>query len=170
MANKLPVIQFKAIVAKLNKVLADSVKPQAIKATAQFARDIVVKRTRLGYGVTTKGGSKELFKKLSPNYVKQRKMFAGLHALTRPNKSNLTRTGQMLDSITATTEKGAIIIKPTGTRRDGQKNYDIAKYNEDGDPKRNRPRRIFKNISQPEFNQVKRFYRKMFGDLVKSRK
>jgi hypothetical protein len=74
----------------------------------------------------------------------------------------------MLDSITAHTEKGAITIRPTGTRRDGQKNYDIAKYNEDGG--KGRPRRIFMNISQLEFNQVKRFYRKMFGDLVKSRK
>lgn len=168
MANKNPAIQFKAIVAKLNKVLVDSVKASSLKATATFARDIVVKRTRLGYGVPVAGGSKELFKKLSPNYVKQRKMFAGLNALTRPNKSNLTRTGQMLDSIAAHTEKGAITIRPTGTRRDGQKNYDIAKYNEDGG--KGRPRRIFMNISQLEFNQVKRFYRKMFGDLVKSRK
>ena len=168
MANKNPVIQFKSIITKLNKVLQASVKPQALKPTATFARDLVVKRTRLGYGVAISGGSKETLKKLSPNYVKQRKMFAGLHSLTRPKKSNLTRTGQMLDSLSADTKTGSIIIKPTGTRRDGETNYNIAKYNEDGG--KGRPRRIFMNISEREFIKIKRFYRKMFGDLVKSRK
>jgi hypothetical protein len=168
MANKNAAIQFSKIVKSLKKVLDDSIKASAMTPTSKFAADLVVKRTRLGYGVDKNMGAKEKFAKLSPNYVKQRKMFAGLDGSTRPNKSNLTRTGQMLASIQPKVVSGQIIIKPTGAHKGGFSNEQLAKWNEDGS--RNRPRRIFLNISELEFNQIKRFYRKTFGDLVRSRK
>ena len=168
MANKNASIQFSKIIARLKKVVEDGVKASALIPTSKFAADLVVKRTRLGYGVLKNMGAKEKFAKLSPNYVKQRKMFSGLDASTRPNKSNLTRTGQMLASIQPKVVNGQIIIRPTGNHRGGFSNEQLAKWNEDGT--RNRPRRVFLNISELEFNQIKRFYRKTFGDLVRSRK
>lgn len=168
MANKNASIQFNKIISSLKKVVEDSVKAAALLPTARFASDLVVKRTRLGYGVDRKMGAKTKFAILSPNYVKQRKMFAGLDGTTRANKSNLTRTGQMLASIQPKIINGQIIIKPTGNHKGGFSNEQLAKWNEDGT--KNRPRRIFLNISELEFNQIKRFYRKTFGDLVRSRK
>ena len=168
MANKNASIQFSKIIKSLQKVVNDSIKAAALLPTSKFAADLVVKRTRLGYGVSKNMGAKEKFAKLSPNYVKQRKMFAGLDASTRPNKSNLTRTGQMLASIRPIIVDGQIIIRPTGNHKGGFSNEQLAKWNEDGT--RNRPRRVFLNISELEFNQIKRFYRKTFGDLVRFRK
>lgn len=168
MANKNASIQFSKIIARLKKVVEDGIKASALIPTSKFAADLVVKRTRLGYGVSKNMGAKEKLAPLSPNYVKQRKMFSGLDASTRPKKSNLTRTGQMLASIQTKVVNGQIIIHPTGNHRGGFSNEQLAKWNEDGT--KNRPRRVFLNISELEFIQIKRFYRKTFGDLVRSRK
>jgi hypothetical protein len=58
---------------------------------------------------------------------------------------------------------GQIIIGPTGNRNDTDAtNEDIARWNSERGRKFNR-------ISQLEFNQLLRFYRKTFGDLLKKR-
>lgn len=168
MANKNASIQFSKIVKSLQKVVTDSIKSAALLPTARFASDLVVKRTRLGYGVPKNMGAKSKFAILSPNYVKQRRLFAGLDPSTRANKSNLTRTGVMLESVRPIVTSGQIIIRPTGNHKGGFSNEQLAKWNEDGT--KHRPRRVFLNISELEFNQIKRFYRKTFGDLVRSRK
>ena len=136
--------QFQNIVKKLEKTVAESIKKAALVDVGVFARDLIVKRTRLGYGVEKDLGSKKRLAKLSPNYVKRRKMFEGLSENTRPSRSNLTLTGQMLDSIISTAKTGIIEIKPTGRRDDGKRNVDIARYQEEGG--RGRPKRIFMRI------------------------
>jgi hypothetical protein len=160
--------QFQNIVKKLEKTVAESIKKAALVDVGVFARDLIVKRTRLGYGVEKDLGSKKRLAKLSPNYIKRRKMFESLSENTRPSRSNLTLTGQMLDSIISTAKTGIIEIKPTGRRDDGKRNADIAQYNEDGG--RGSPKRIFMRISQLEFKQIVRFYRKTFGDLLRKSK
>ena len=159
--------QFDNIVKRLEKSVKEAINNKALVDVGVFATDLIVKRTRLGYGVKKDGDAKEKFAKLSPNYVKQRKMFQGLHSLTRPNRSNLTRTSQMLDSIAAKVKANTIEIRPTGTRDDGKRNADIARYNAEGG--RGRPKRIFMNLSTLEFKQIVRFYRKTFGDLLRKR-
>lgn len=166
MANS--VKQFANIIKKLEKSVKEAIDKNALVDVGRFARDIVVKRTRLGYGVTRDFGKKERLARLSPNYIKRRKMFAGLSENTRPTRSNLTFTGQMLDSIESNVKRGIIEIKPTGRRLDGKRNEDIARYNEQGG--KGRPKRIFMRISQLEFKQIVRFYRKTFGDLLRKSK
>lgn len=160
--------QFANLVKKLEKTVAESIKKTALIDVGVFARDLIVKRTRLGYGVEKDFDSKQKLAKLSSKYVKRRKMFNGLSAYTTPNKSNLTLTGQMLDSIISVTKDKIIEIKPSGRRDDGKRNADIARYAEEGG--RGRPKRIFMRISQLEFKQIVRFYRKTFGDLLRKRK
>ena len=160
--------QFANIIKKLEKTVEETISKAALKDVGVFARDLVVKRTRLGYGVQKDLASKKRLAKLSPRYVKRRKMFDELSENTSPSRSNLTLTGQMLDSITVKVSKGSFEIKPTGKRRDGKRNADIAQYNEDGG--RGRPKRIFLRISKLEFNQIVRFYRKTFGDLLRKKK
>ncbi len=162
--------QIKDIVKKLSSHLKESLKPVALSPTAKFAASVIVKRTRLGYGVEKMYGSKEKFEKLSDKYIKYRKMFIGLgDGTTTYKRSNLTFTGQMLRSIEGSVlNNGKILIQPTGTRADGKSNLDIANYAHKGSEVR--PRRIFMNLSNLEFKQIVRFYRKTFGDLLRKRK
>jgi hypothetical protein len=147
----------------LSNAVKEAIDRVQMDRLGKFTVDLIVKRTRLGYGVDANNATKSPLARLSDKYVKRRKTFADLSATTRPKKSNLTLTGQMLASVQHKYKsKGVVIIEPTGTRRDGQKNLDIAKYNAERSPSR-----IFNRISGLEFAQIMRYYRKTFGDLVK---
>jgi hypothetical protein len=158
--------QLDKIIKRLKKTVEDgAVKTEALKSLGDFARDIVVKRTRLGYGVNVNLGQKARLAKLSPNYVDRRKVFSGISSLTSAKKSNLTRTGQMLASMQAKVSRGRIFISPTGNRNDGKTNLEVAEYNAKAFG--SRPSRVFNRVSLLEFKQIVRFYRKTFGDLFK---
>jgi hypothetical protein len=146
----------------LSKAVKEDVKRETLPKVGKFAVDIVVRRTRLGYGVVKNFAEKSKLKPLSPRYVMFRKKYDRLDPTTAPKKSNLTLTGQMLRSMDYEIKGDTLIIKPTGKRDDGKRNEDIAKYNM-------QKGRIFNRISRLEFNQVVRFYRKSFGDLLKLR-
>jgi hypothetical protein len=169
LANK----QLEDIIGKLKRTLKEAISKTAMQEVGNFTASLIVKRTRLGYGVTNFTEGKKLLAPLKASTVKRRSMFAGLDGTTRPGKSNLTMTGQMLRSMRARVEgTGAVVIEPTGERSGNAKNkptnYQVAQFAHDGAPGR-RPR-IFNRISKAEFNQVKRFYRKTFGDLLRLRK
>jgi hypothetical protein len=121
---------------KLKEIVSELEKPQNMRDIGEYAVDRIVKRTRLGRGVSETGQSQAL-KPLSKSYKDQR---AGriaffttpegvkvpykpnkppkLSGNTTPGKSNLTFTDQMLNSIkvvSATT--GKVNIAPTGNRK-----------------------------------------------------
>jgi hypothetical protein len=61
---------------------------------------MLVERVRgEGKGVKREDGNKGDLKPLSPDYIKQRARDPRLHSETTPETSNLTRTGEMLDSL-----------------------------------------------------------------------
>ena len=154
-----------SIIKKLEKSVQDGIKANVMREVGEFAKDIVVKRTRLGYGVTENLGKREKLAALKGTYVQKRKMFSDLDATTTPKKSNLTRTGNMLRSMAVKSSTGTIQIRPVGKR-----NIAAAEGNSVPVTYKNgytKPARIFNRISQPEFNQIVRFYRKSFGDLLK---
>lgn len=152
----------KSILGKLSKTVQETVDRVTMQKVGDFTALLVVKRTRLGYGVNDNFGDKKKLAALSINYVKSRKK-NGVDSTTSPKKSNLTKTGQMLKSVQAKYKaKGVIVIAPTGTRSDGESNVDIAKYNAE-----RKPSRVFNRVSRLEFQQILRFYRKTFGDLIK---
>ncbi len=154
------------ILDKLSKRVGEAIEKTAMIRVGDFAKDLIVKRTRLGYGVDSPLKDKSKLAKLKQSYILDRQKFSGLSSLTRPNRSNLTRTGSMLDSMRAKyVRKGTVLIQPTGTR-----NILIAGYHTEPHTFANgytRPARIFNNVSRLEFEQVLRFYRKNFSDLVK---
>lgn len=161
-------LQFNKIISRIESAIKDTVSNKEKKKVAEFALNVVVKRTRLGYGVKENFGKKEKLAKLKDSYVDKRKKFTGLSSLTRPKKSNLTRTGSMLDSMKAKFQGKTIVIAPTGKR-----NIEAALGNSQDVTYSNgytKPARVFNRVSQLEFNQIKRFYRKTFGDLLKNRK
>lgn len=81
---------------RLSKVIDDFADPKVMKEVAEQALKLVVQQVRLGNDYKT-GGK---FKELSPDYKDKRKKYSSdLHATARPRKSNVTATGQMLESI-----------------------------------------------------------------------
>lgn len=157
--------QLDKILARVKTVIEkDARQPAVMKGIGEFAVNLIVKRTRLGYGVDRPMGSKAKLRSLSPNYIKARKASARLSGTTSARKSNLTFSGEMLESVKVIKiSRGVISIAPTGVHKGGEKNAAIALYNA-------RRGRTFLNISELEFRQLLRFYRKTFGDLVKKRR
>lgn len=135
----------------LSKAIETTVKRQNFKKYIDKAAELIKKRTRLGYGVQGKDQPKTRLKELSEGYVKQRQKMrrdGELSANTSAKKSNLTKTGQMLDSITGVTDgdaEGHIEFK--GSRTDSDlSNADLAEINE-----KTRP---FFTLSNLEIKQI----------------
>lgn len=80
------------------------------------ARSIIYNRVKSGYGVDSlaPGASRDRLASLSRPYIETRKR-RRLGPFGRPGKSNLTLTGQMLESMFAEVEKGVlrVVIPPT---------------------------------------------------------
>ena len=136
-------------------------KPQ-LKSLALEAIRLITVRTRLGYGVEKPLGQRSKLRPLSPNYINFRSKSSKLSSMTTAKRSNLTFTGQLIDSLDIITSKsGGVTIGPKGRRSDGESNANIAKFQaEQG--------RVFMNLSRLEFQQLLRFYRRQFGDLYRN--
>ena len=118
----------------------------------------IIKRTLMGYGTSGQYQKKQKLKPLSKNYIKFRKESKGiLSSKTKATKSNLTFTGQMLDSLylkKSSVGYGEIAINDQ--RNDGEKNSDIVRQN----AKRGRP---FFFVTDLEY---KRMLQKMDARLI----
>lgn len=161
-------LSLKKIMTNMKRAIDDGISRKAIMPTGLFIVSLIQKRTRLGYGVSQNGGDKKRLKGLTEGYIAQRardKSKGRLSSFTSPGRSNLTRTGQLLDSLRAEyTGSGSIRISPSGLRFDGRlSNLRVAQYQEDQG-------RVFNRVSKLEFNQAVRFYRRTFGDLLKKRR
>lgn len=159
----------------------DDVESTAIMQQAgQFAADRIVKRTRLGKGVESRGGDPQSLKPLSASYKEQRKgklaffttasgvkvpfkpdRTERLDGTTSAGKSNLTRTGQLLRSIKVIAVKaGSVVIGPTGGRVGSfLNNKDVARYVQEERP--------FLNLSKPEVNALAKFFREKLSEALK---
>lgn len=145
-------------ISRLEKTVKDAASAPQCKALGEEAIRLIVKRTRLGYGVTTQG-IKQPLKKLSPGYIKFRKK-QNLSEFTTPSRSNLTFTGQLLDSMRVMfVSQGRVVVGPKGLRNSKLTNEKLAEYV----AKAGRP---FNNLSEQEESQLVRYYRRLFGDLV----
>ena len=112
---------------KVNRSIEDSIDKKDMDELASFAANMITKRTRLGYGVSDNGQEKSKLEKLKgrPSPYKstiRARIYAEkrgeLSRETTPVKSNLTMTGQLLDSIIWTVEKTkAILFIPNTNRR-----------------------------------------------------
>ena len=164
MAISKATLEFKRFTDKVEKHLKTSISPQVMRSLADFALNLIVKRSRLGFGVEENFRKRFKFPRLSDGYVKQRKSFKGLSFTTSPSKSNITRTGQLLLSMKVTTVKaGQFTIEPTGKRKgESLTNKELAEIL----AKKNR---TFNRLSELEYNQLLRFYRRTFGDLLRKR-
>lgn len=154
-------VKLKKLFDGLKKSIGQAANPQEMRFLGEQAVQIIVKRTRLGYGVDN--GTRFSLKSIpwSDRYKRFRKIYKQLDSTTAPGKSNLTLTGQMLRSVKVLRAEGStVIIGPQGRRDDGQNNEDIARYNA-------QRKRKFMELSVNEYGQLVRIYRRRFTGLLK---
>lgn len=91
-------------VLDLTKIVDDLVEQitsrELKKIIGEYIVERIQRRTRLGKGVQEFKGQPEKLKPLSKSYIKKRIKDSNLSSKTTPKRSNLTRTGQMLDDLT----------------------------------------------------------------------
>lgn len=189
--------EFDSFAKKLIAATQELGKSSNMQKIGEAAKDIIKKRTRLGYGVEATGEERVSLKPLSNDYKEYRKelgktkkakmkasqLKAGesvklskkdkkrassesnirLSDATSPTKSNLTLTGQMLDSLTARASEGSVSIKASGSRNDGKTNEDVAGYAEDGG-------RRFLDLAKGDLNQLRVLLSNIVDDILKKLK
>lgn len=157
----------------LNKLL----NPSFLNQLGLEAKNIIYKRTKSGYGV--KNGIKSKLKPLSPAYILQRKGKVGfttkdgkevnfkikkpiLGSFASAQRSNLTKSGQMLDSITfKVTKNGVTVYIPDSKRSDTDKsNSEIAKLNQDNG-------RNFFELSDDEVTKIQRIITNKLREIAR---
>lgn len=132
---------------------------------ARLAIKQIAKRTRAGFGVAEARGNAKRLKKLSSAYIEYRKRSSKLNtALTSPGKSNLTFTGQLIDSLVVRevdVEKQKVFINANRRRRKGgTTNEEVAEFvAQQG--------RAFLNLSRNEVTKISRAYKNSLVNSVK---
>jgi hypothetical protein len=145
------------IIQKRLDKIEDSIRKRSfLTKLAESLRIQIVKRTKLGYGVSKSGAPQVKLKTLSEKYKKTRKKNKGkLDSSTKPSKSNLTFTGDMLKSIIYKISRGKIIFKA----KNGI-NANKIKWNEDKG-------RRFLDLSKAELNSLRRLLKEKFRQILK---
>lgn len=143
-------------VQRIQNVFGTSLDAKNMKLIGNQAVFEVKRRTRLGYGVPEDRAPKEKLLALSYEYIQQRIEMAEdgeLSSATKPSKSNLTATGQMLDSLKVINyRRNFAEISPEGSRYDtNQTNQEISAYVE----AQGRP---YLNLSALEIKKLARYY------------
>jgi len=131
---------------KLNRLLPEAINRDLMTDIAKAVQTNVKARTRRGYGVDKEGAPAKKLKPLSDTYKKERKRLKAkgeLHPETTPNKSNLTKTGAMIDSVdfeVTSNNEARIFVS-------GEANEKKARYNAEKDRK-------FMDLSRREIKDI----------------
>lgn len=149
----------------MKEALDEVKKPENMKKYGEMVADMIRLRTRLGDGVPREMAEKEKLKPLADSTKEQRKRLQSkgkLSNLTTPNKSNLTRTGQLLDSEKVkSVSTGKVTVGPSGTRDDGKSNADVAEY-----VSKSRP---YNHLSRVETKRVNDAVKRDVRTLIKNK-
>lgn len=177
---------FKRLEEAFNEAIKSIQSRKNTKIAARRAKDLIVTRTRLGFGAV-EDQPKQKLAKLSESYKLYRKGLKkgevrfipkrgpkadeivsfeakGLPRLsskTTTGKSNLTLTAQMLDSLKESViGPGRFKIKPTGTREDGKHtNEQVAGFVADNG-------RPFLALSEQDEKQLSQFLEKVLTQRI----
>jgi hypothetical protein len=172
-------VNMKKFEAMMKKVIGEVESKETMQELGDEMAERIRKRTRLGKGVSERGGAPKPLAPLSQSYKDFRKgkvAFAqspyghvypykpdrkpNLSSQTSANKSNLTFTGQMLDSIkTISAKVGSAIVSVSGRRKDGMSNKEVAEFVSVARP--------FLNLSKPELNALQKLIRQRIDRILK---
>lgn len=148
--------------AKLESSLQFLTNQTTLSVVAIDLKNLIQRRTRLGFGVEDSGTPKKKLVPLAPSTIKSRQYKKGLgklSELTNPPKSNLTETAAMLDSLKGTAKKGVITVEPVGDR-----NKKLAAIHTLGGP--NLPARPFLNLAQEDIKQLTARLQDKFSEIL----
>ncbi len=119
----------------LNKGLNRSFSKKTMRLAAELAIIQIVHRTRIkAKGVSRTGGRERKLKALKPGTIEERRRLRHrglLHSKTSPGKSNLTRSGRLLDSmVIKKVTKRSVTWGPKNNKRRGENltNEKLAEY------------------------------------------
>lgn len=146
----MPKNELDKIVAALQKAIETIISRQFRMQLGTIAREIIYRRTKSGYGVASDEGAVSQQRRLLPlskSYTDFRKgevafftrngkvipytpkIKPKLGRFGSPSRSNLTFTGDMLESLQVElTAQGFVIAVPDTKRQDGKTNAQVARY------------------------------------------
>lgn len=139
---------------KLKTLISDTVDKSLMDEIGREVVDIVKTRTRKGFGVKNNLGPQKPLKALSPKYKARRKLLQAqgkLSSKTTPNRSNLTKSGDMIDSTYYKTTKNTVTVSPKGA-----KNRKKAKYQAEAG-------RVAYNLSKSENRRITKIINNRFN-------
>lgn len=147
---------------KLDLALKRAGSPENMRKYGEQAAEAIRVRTRLGYGVPKNDAPRKRLKPIAQRTREKRARNPDLSEFTSPNRSNLTETGQLTESIKVkSVSQGKAAVGPTGQRRgEDLSNEDLAEYVSDAG-------RPFNNLSD---NENKRIAQSIDRDLQKELK
>jgi len=150
----------------IRAVIPEIKAPANMRKYGDMSAAMIKLRTRLGSGVDASGDSKKALKRLADSTKESRKAKkkkGKLSELTTPNRSNLTETGQLLDSVGVTKSAyGSVTVSPSGSRTDGKTNQKVAEYVTDGG-------RPFNNLSKIEIKRLSEEVKRDLREAIKKR-
>ncbi len=138
---------------------------KAAKALAEAIPEVIKIRTR----EEGEGANGQPLKKLSKSYIEFRSKADDLSSDTTPDKSNLTATGQLIDSIKGKNVGTKVVIEPGKAKRKGElygrkstlTNKQVNKYvDENG--------REFLKLSSEEKKQAEELAKQIIEDEIRS--
>jgi hypothetical protein len=150
----------KAMEAALRSAMPEVTAPASMRKIGEQAAAMIKLRSRLGHGVPADGQEKARFKPLAESTVKARQRGA-LHSETTPKRSNLTRSGQLLDSEGVTkVDAGKVSVGPSGQRSDGKTNEQVAQFVTAAG-------RAFNHLSKVELKRLQDEVKKLLRETIK---
>ena len=148
-----------SIQSALDEVLSE----RNVSKMAEDVADQIRLRTRLGNGIDSNGGEPRKLEKLKESYIKERRK-KPLSEETKATKSNLTRTGKMLNDIVGTAEGTSIVIsfKDPDSAMKAKYNSEAVTYSE-----YRKPARPFFFVSRVQIQRITNEIEKKLGDQIK---
>ena len=148
----------KELKRKLDSIILDTVNKTLTTEIGKQVVKQVRNRTQRGYGVAENNGKQQRLKPLKPATKAIRKGLAGKGQLspnTSPGKSNLTRSGKMLNNINYTASENKVVVSVKGAQK--IKAMDVSKE------------RPFMNLSKTEINAVTKTVKEAIVNDIKKK-
>lgn len=139
----------------ISKALEEATSAKLMQDIGDDLAEQIRVRTRLGNGLSKNNEEPSKLRKLSKDYIDQRKAKEDLSELTTPSKSNLTLTGTMLSELEAKADKEKITLT-----FGSQFSKDKARWNDE----KGRP---FLYISRVQVERLKNSLEKKITELLK---
>lgn len=151
---------------RIREALKRAMSQAEVNSLANFAKNTIISRTRAGFGVAQVNGNESRLAALSQSYRRFRRTpRADLDSTTSPDRSNLTRTGDMLRSLKCTVS-GTDFNKTF--RIEGRDRFTQNKINWAHEGSSNRPARPFLYLSKNEINELRAEFRESFRKYFSS--